>query len=79
VPVVNKQFTVVECGTPIKVLRLYASTVYRYPESEDFHFLLEYGNNTGYGSGEMLFEKRYRGRVYNRLFANAVCISDLLK
>ena len=56
VPAVNKKFTVVDCGTPIEVLRLYASTVYKHPETGQFHLLLEYGNNNGYAIGEQEWE-----------------------
>lgn len=56
VPEVNKEFTVVDCGTPIEVLRLYASTVYKHPDTGQLHLLLEYGNNNGYGIGEQEWE-----------------------
>ncbi len=56
VPAVNKEFTIVDCGTPIEVLRLYASTVYRHPDTDQLHLLLEYGNNNGYGIGEQEWE-----------------------
>jgi hypothetical protein len=53
---VNKEFAIVDCGAPIEVLRLYASTVYRHPESGQLHLLLEYGNNNGYAIGEQEWE-----------------------
>jgi len=56
VPAVNKEFTVADCGTPVEVLRLYASTVYKHPETGQLHLLLEYGNNNGYGIGEQEWE-----------------------
>jgi len=56
VPAVNRQFTVVDCGTPIEVLRLYASTVYKHPDTGKLHLLLEYGNNNGYAIGEKEWE-----------------------
>jgi hypothetical protein len=56
VPEVNQEFTIIDCGTPIEVLRLYASTVYKHPETGRLHLLLEYGNNNGYGIGEQEWE-----------------------
>ena len=52
VPAVNKAFTVEDCGTPIEVLRLYCSTLYKHPETGKLHLLLEFGNNNGYRIGE---------------------------
>jgi len=49
---VNKEFTIEDCGTPVEVLRLYASTLYKHPDTGRLHLLLEYGNNNGYGIGE---------------------------
>jgi len=48
---VNHNFTVQDCGTPLKVLRLIASTCYRHPETGKIHLFLEYGTNNGYGIG----------------------------
>ena len=53
---VNREFQVEDCGTPIEVLRLVASTVYRHPDSGELHLFLEYGNNNGYGIGEQEWE-----------------------
>ena len=53
---VNRDFTISDCGTPIQVLRLVASTVYRYPDTGQLHLFLEYGNNNGYGIGEQEWE-----------------------
>ena len=56
IPAVNKDFTIIDCGTPVSVLRLYASTIYKHPGSGQLHLLLEYGNNNGYGIGEQEWE-----------------------
>lgn len=53
---VNKDFTIEDCGTPIKVLRLIASTVYKHPDTGKLHLFIEYGNNNGYGIGEQEWE-----------------------
>ena len=53
---VNRDFPIEDCGTPIAVLRLVASTVYRHPDSGRLHLFLEYGNNNGYGIGEQEWE-----------------------
>ena len=53
---VNRGFRIEDCGTPIEVLRLVASTVYRHPDSGKLHLFLEYGNNNGYGIGEQEWE-----------------------
>lgn len=56
VPAVNEDFTVVDCGTPIRVLKLYAGTLYKHPETAKLHLLLEFGNNNGYRIGEQEWE-----------------------
>jgi len=53
---VNKSFTIEDCGTPLEVLRLVASTLYRHPDTGKLHLFLEYGNNNGYGIGEKEWE-----------------------
>ena len=55
-PAVNKEFSIIDCGTPIELLKLYASTVYRHPDTRKLHLFLEYGNNNGYGIGEEEWE-----------------------
>lgn len=48
----NKDFTIENCGTPLKVLRLLGSILYKHPDTGDFHLFMEYGNNNGYRIGE---------------------------
>ncbi|MBM4043158.1 MAG: hypothetical protein FJ290_32115 [Planctomycetes bacterium] len=56
VPAVNKEFTIEDCGTPVAVMRLVASTLYKHPDTGKLHLFLEYGNNNGYGIGEQEWE-----------------------
>ncbi|HUT34952.1 MAG TPA: hypothetical protein VNE39_15790 [Planctomycetota bacterium] len=56
VPAVNKDFTIEDCGTPVQVMRLVASTLYKHPGTGRLHLFLEYGNNNGYGIGEQEWE-----------------------
>lgn len=53
---VNASFTVQDCGTPLKVLRLIAATCYRHPDTGKTHLFLEYGTNNGYGIGSHEWE-----------------------
>jgi len=48
---VNHDFAIEDCGTPVKVLRLLGTTIYRHPETAKLHLFLEYGTNNGYGLG----------------------------
>jgi len=56
VPAVNRDFTIHDCGTPVAVMRLVASTLYKHPDTGKTHLFLEYGNNNGYGIGEEEWE-----------------------
>jgi len=56
VPALNKDFSIEDCGTPVQVMRLVASTVYRHPDTGKLHLFLEYGSNNGYGIGEQEWE-----------------------
>jgi hypothetical protein len=55
---VRPDFTVEDCGTPLKALRLIASTLYKHPDTGKMHLFCEYGNNNGYGIGEEEWEDR---------------------
>lgn len=49
---VNRDFHVIDCGTPVKLLKLAAATAYRHPETGRIHLLTDFSNNNGYGIGE---------------------------
>jgi len=49
---VNPNFVVQDCGTPLRELKLQASTLYKHPDTGKIHLFLEYGANNGYGIGE---------------------------
>jgi hypothetical protein len=53
---VNPNFAVEDCGTPLKALRLMASTLYKHPDTGKLHLFCEYGNNNGYSIGEEEWE-----------------------
>ncbi|MBM4046351.1 MAG: hypothetical protein FJ279_14675 [Planctomycetes bacterium] len=53
---VNKNFAIEDCGTPTRVSRLLASTLYKHPDTGRLHLFLEYGSNNGYGIGEQEWE-----------------------
>jgi len=53
---VNPNFTVEDCGTPLKALRLIASTLYKHPDTGRLHLFCEFGTNNGYGIGEEEWE-----------------------
>jgi len=72
VPAVNKDFTIVDCGTPIQVLKLYAGTLYKHPETGKLHLLLEFGNNNGYRIGEQEWEDVWHRIVDVELESGAV-------
>ena len=61
---VNKACTVVDCGTPLRELKLQASTLYKHPTTGKLHLFLEYGANNGYGIGEHFYGERGDVRHY---------------
>ena len=52
---VNPACLVQDCGTPLRELKLQASTLYKHPDTGKLHLFLEYGASNGYGIGENFY------------------------